>query len=176
MCGKEFEAKLDKIHKGKYCSVQCYYKGRWGESRTESVPCRQCGTIFKKHRADKKYFCTKECQFKWRSIHFRGKNHPRFKGKIRYGSGQKYLTIYAPYHPFADSKGYMFEHRIMMEKKLMRFLTPGEIVHHTNGNTLDNRIENLELMTVSQHSSLHTQRMWDEIKANPDIPNKLHKF
>ena len=34
----------------------------------------------------------------------------------------------------------------------------GHVVHHRNGDTLDNRIENLACMTPSEHAKLHKQR------------------
>jgi len=46
-------------------------------------------------------------------------------------------------------------HRHLMEVKLGRKLTRGEVVHHINGDPLDNRIENLQLMTCREHNIFH---------------------
>lgn len=43
----------------------------------------------------------------------------------------------------------------MMEQMLGRSLKPGEVVHHINGDTLDDRPENLQLMNSNEHSRLH---------------------
>ena len=40
-------------------------------------------------------------------------------------------------------------------KRLGRPLRADEVVHHIDGNCTNNSLENLEVMTVSEHSSLH---------------------
>jgi hypothetical protein len=104
VCGKEFTAHVDGIHKGRYCSKECYYRGRWGESHKETLVCLECGKEFMKYKSNDKKFCSLECQYQWRSKNFRGAKHPRFKGRVRYGTNNKYWAIYAPYHPFCDEK------------------------------------------------------------------------
>jgi hypothetical protein len=47
------------------------------------------------------------------------------------------------------------EHRHIMEQHLARQLAPEELVHHRNGNTSDNRIENLELVAWGEHTTIH---------------------
>ena len=46
-------------------------------------------------------------------------------------------------------------HRFLMEQHLGRKLYTNEVVHHINGNKLDNRIENLEVISRSEHSRNH---------------------
>ena len=86
--------------------------------------------------------------------HTTGKDHWFKKGDgkgwtLKHG----YKYIYKPEHPFAISSGYVLEHRLVMEKKIGRYLTKSETVHHLNSNKLDNKIENLQLVSIQNHGS-----------------------
>jgi hypothetical protein len=46
-------------------------------------------------------------------------------------------------------------HIVIMESYLNRKLNKNEVVHHIDGNKQNNCVENLQVMTRSEHSSLH---------------------
>ena len=58
----------------------------------------------------------KESRLKMSWSHFK-RNGSKFK-RIRYG----YMTIFAPEHPYSNCLNRIFEHRLVMEKKLGRYL------------------------------------------------------
>jgi len=86
----------------------------------------------------------------------RGHKRPDFKGGIKHDS-KGYLKLLKPNHPNADATGYIFEHRYVMSIYIGRPLKREEIVHHKNHNKIDNRIENLEIMSLSDHMKHHHQ-------------------
>ncbi|MFA4826469.1 MAG: HNH endonuclease [Methanoregula sp.] len=88
-------------------------------------------------------------------------NHPQGTGEkaINWKGGKVidkrgYILIYCPTHPNAVGN-YVPEHRLVMEKKIGRFLLRKEHVHHINHNNQDNRPENLMILSRGEHSRIH---------------------
>lgn len=64
------------------------------------------------------------------------------------------MLSWAPGHPRAGKGNYVFEHILLMEHVLGRYLIAEESVHHRNGIRGDNRPENLELWTRPQPTGI----------------------
>ena len=80
--------------------------------------------------------------------------------KEKRSNGNGYTLIYKPDHPRAIQGRYVFEHAIVIEQRLGRYLLPTETVHHKNGVRDDNRPENLELWSKSHPAG---QRIQDKV-------------
>jgi hypothetical protein len=70
-----------------------------------------------------------------------------------------YLYAKVSGHPNATKDGYVLYHRIVMENHLGRLLSSNEVVHHKDGNKKNNVIDNLEVLSMSEHSKLHKSRI-----------------
>jgi len=147
--------------------------------------CRWCKKSFyvKKCLIESKFFCSKECCDSWKkgknispdtqfkkgqaswnkdtkgvmkpnSGSFKeGILNPNFKGEIKH---QGYVLTYSPDHPFRDRYKHVKRSRLVMEKKIGRFLKPNEVVHHINRIRDDDRPKNLMLFANnSKHAQLH---------------------
>src|SRR4051812_30521756 len=69
-----------------------------------------------------------------------------------------YVLEYAPAHPRCYPSGMVLQHRLVMERKLNRFLQPGEVVHHRDEDVANNDPDNLKLYaSQSDHMKHHQQ-------------------
>lgn len=143
--------------------------------------CNYCGKMFhvKPYHLQrfKTHYCSKECQIESKRILMSGSGNHQYglKGsmnatwksdrkKSRYG----YWMVRSLEHPLRNKDDFMLEHRLVAERFLLtdensvvidgkKYLSPKYIVHHINGNRLDNRVENLCVMTAEEHSFYHNK-------------------
>jgi predicted DNA-binding protein YlxM (UPF0122 family) len=80
---------------------------------------------------------------------FSGENNPQWNGG-RHITYHGYQHIRMPDHPLADNRGYVKEHRLVWYNAYGE-IPKGYHVHHRNGDKLDNRLENLELLSHRKH-------------------------
>ena len=172
VCQIEFEGKR---YNSKFCSKTCYdqdrkryHKERNKTYKRATIPkiCKECGIEFQcSNQTNKRFLCSMACQ---RS--YVGRKNRKFidipsclenpARKLDKNIG--YVRIYVPMHPEANTRGYVYEHRMIAEQMIGRRLVKGEIVHHKNGKRHDNRPENLEVMDKHEHARLHGQRDEDK--------------
>lgn len=143
-CGKEFDAKRDRI---RFCSVACGAsfsgKERWKDAWV-IVECKRCNKKFKTKKLYPHYFCSVSCAAKARPC----KPRTRQEGDVFKRPSDKYYMIKT------DGK-LMHYHRWLMEQKIGRKLSINEDVHHIDFDKFNNDINNLELLTHSEHMHKH---------------------
>lgn len=81
-----------------------------------------------------------------------GGNEHIITGRKRTKKG--YVTLCIKTHPLAGKDGYVFEHRVIVEKSTGEYLSTKFDVHHKNGVKDDNRLENLEVLEHAEHTRI----------------------
>ena len=81
-----------------------------------------------------------------------------------------YVHKYFPSHPYSRKNGYIALHRLIVETKIGRYLTPKEVVHHKDEDKKNNSPKNLILYTnkykhlQKEHPKLFTKLIVRKIK------------
>lgn len=100
---------------------------------------------------------------------------PRLEERCNYKSGTKtdktgHIYKRVPGHPYGSKHGsYVAVHRLVMEEYLGRYLLPKEVVHHIDGNPVNNNIENLELFSSN---SEHLKATLTGVPHNVSVENR----
>ncbi len=90
-----------------------------------------------------------------------GADHFAYKGGHITGSGYKVIS--------RIGKSNLYEHRVVAEQMIRRPLLPGEVVHHKDGNRLNNSPDNLQVMTASEHAKIESKLKNQRIHSiNPE--------
>jgi len=166
-CGTEKYKPLAKLKRFKnhFCSHKCADEFR---RKRVIVNCQACGKEIERvqSRVDRHkmfIFCDRDCM----AIGFKGVNISGFfkEGNtgdkcINFKDGTQitngYISELAPDHPAATKKGYVYQHRLVMEKKIGRYLLPKEVVHHIDENKQNNHPDNLMLFdNDAEHQKHH---------------------
>jgi hypothetical protein len=122
--------------RGKVCSKECKnILNSINKSKGKFRKCKKCGNDFwtrpsEDRRGYKKKYCSRFCY------------HPTKRGSAISVDG---------YYVINNIK----VHRTIMEDHIGRKLLSTEIVHHINQDRFDNRIENLKIVSRSEHNKIH---------------------
>lgn len=86
----------------------------------------------------------------------KGEKNPRWNGGF-YIHGYKF--IYSPNHPLRNLKGYVREHLYVLYNFLGDKVKKSNIIHHIDGNKLNNEVSNLMIMkNHGSHRRIHCNR------------------
>jgi hypothetical protein len=131
-----------------FCSTKCVQQSQKGIPKVVREPrvCSWCKREFiPRFPSSTVRYCSRRCGQNAANL-TRGRKGPlnaKWKGGVKSHSGG-YIREWVP------ERGYLLQHRVVMERMLGRELKRSEQVHHKNGNRADNRIENLELWVTKQ--------------------------
>jgi len=179
ICGKTL-----KPYQARFCGHACrgiWYSGHSADARAR--PCVVCGATF--NTKGKRQTCSKACRyallrktFADRGIQpkpqtpemkaasakrMTGAGCPKWNGgRTTCGNGRYILVRVSPDWPWpgmVTAQGYIREHRMVLAMKLGRALERREVSHHVNGDTMDNRPENLMLFAgQGDHMRWHKEQ------------------
>lgn len=139
VCGKKV-----KRHKAKYCSPSCAAESR----RLPVLHCSHCGDAITewRDRSHKSHYCSRSCANEGQKV----------DETLTSGGYRLVLPVGDfPGTRHGKRKRHVLEHVLVWWLNTGVIPSKGEVVHHINQDKLDNRFDNLQLMTASDHMKLH---------------------
>jgi endogenous inhibitor of DNA gyrase (YacG/DUF329 family) len=149
---------------GKFCSRECFdkYQSR-NKVVIECAFCKKHFSVALSKSIGRKY-CSKSCDNDDNKYPTLDRLHNGRNVRI---NQHGYLWIYEPTHP-KSFRGYVAEHRWLIEQKIGRLLERREHVHHKNGDKQDNRMDNLQLLGINEHMKLTNCEVKEKRKSTVD--------
>lgn len=90
---------------------------------------------------------------------------------VKYGG---YIFELCPDHPKANPFGFVPQHRLVVEREQGFFLLSAEHVHHKDERKANNNLDNLQVLSRSEHMKLHRQ-MTRESKTGPLVRDAVRQ-
>jgi len=121
---------------------------------TVTLVCGYCKNTFNRTDYPSRFvkyhsaYCSKRCALLGAREQFRPT-----QGLVLADNG--HLMARAPWHPNRNKNNQVPLAHLLLEDCLGRYLTENEVVHHIDGDPLNNSLRNLQLMTLSSHVKLH---------------------
>lgn len=159
-----------------------------------NIKCDICEFVFSesidKWRTEegKKHLCL-ECRKKnltglLRRQHDREKENPEKIGTVRLHKSGRYFEIYAgidTWHTTHQSS-WTRRHIYIMEEFLGHRIPKGYVVHHIDGDKMNDDIKNLALLTIQEHNNAHAKNellifeLVKQGKVKFNLISKLYEF
>lgn len=179
-CGSAFErTRRARINK-RFCSNRCrdeHHK----LNATPNTSCSHCGSDFylkpsaRHGRRSHGFFCTAACYNEFKKAAYHGSKNPNYKGRNIDCDGYR---IYSPPAPNYLHKGKKLHQAMVFEYLEIESIPPGYHIHHRDCDPLNNSLENLVVLSISDHKWLHKQfgsaTLWALTKGRIDIESLIY--
>ncbi len=120
----------------------------------------------RRKRGGRKY-CSRECYGKSISEFRSGESAHGWKGGRLLHEGR--VLVQSSNHPRAQQRGYVFEHILVAERALGKFLPSGAVVHHVDSVPSNNENNNLVIcQNQAYHMLIHSRTRILRMGGHPD--------